>query len=64
MLASDDIPVTSGGDEDVGSRSSVFHGGDFVTGHGSLESIDRVDLGDQNTGTVGAEGLSTLQRRR
>ena len=60
MSASDDISVASGGDKDVGSRSSIFHGGNLVAGHSSLEGVDRVDLGDQNTGTVGAEGLSTL----
>ena len=62
VLAGDDVPVTGGGDEDVGAGSSVFHGGDFVAGHGSLESIDWVDLGDENSSTVRFQRLSTLGR--
>lgn len=46
VLAGDNVLVSSGGDEDVGAGSGVFHGGDFVTGHSSLESVDWVDLGD------------------
>jgi hypothetical protein len=41
--------------------SSILHGGDLVTSHGSLEGVDGVDLGDQDTGTVRAEGLGALQ---
>lgn len=58
--AGDDVPVTGGGDEEVGAGSGLLHRGDLVTGHGSLEGVDGVDLGDENTSTVRAERLSTL----
>lgn len=60
VFASDDVTVTGGGDEDVGAGSSVLHGGNFVTSHCSLEGVDRVDLGDQDTGTVRAKRFGTL----
>lgn len=62
MSTSDDIPVSSGGDEDVRPGSSVLHGGDFVAGHGSLKGVDGVDLGDQHASTVGLEGFGALLR--
>ncbi len=55
----DDIPASSGGNEDVTLGSSLLHSGDFVTGHGSLESVDGVDLGDDDSGTVRSEGFGT-----
>ena len=60
VLPGDNIPVAGGGDEDVGAGSGVFHGGDFITGHSSLESVDRIDLGDKNTSTIGLQRLGTL----
>ena len=59
VLADDDVSVTGGGNEDVGSWSSLLHSGDLVTGHGGLESVDGVDFGDNDSGTVGSEGLGT-----
>lgn len=59
VLSADDVSASSGGDEDVTLRGSVLHSGDLETGHGSLESVDGVDLGDDDTGTVGSEGLGT-----
>ena len=64
MSTSDDVPVTGGGNEKVGAGGSFLHSGDLVAGHGSLEGVDRVDLGDQNTSAIGAERLSTLGRRQ
>ena len=61
MSTSDDVPVTSGGNEDVGAVSSIFHGRDLVTGHGSLESVDGVDFGDEDAGTIRLQGLSALE---
>ena len=61
VLGSDDVPVSSSGNEDIGARSSLLHGGDLVTSHRSLESIDRVDLGDDDASTVGSERLGTLE---
>ena len=52
VLGSDNVSATSSGNKDVGAMSSIFHGGDFVTGHSSLKSVDMVDFGDQDTGTV------------
>src|SRR6185369_14596977 len=31
-----DVLVAGGGDEDVGARRGVFHGGDFIAFHGGL----------------------------
>lgn len=60
VSAGDDVAVTSGGDEDVGAGSSILHRGDLVASHGSLESIDGIDLSDQNTRTVGSERFCAL----
>jgi len=60
VLADNDVSVTGGGNEDVGSGSSILHGGDLVTGHGSLEGVDGIDLGNDDSGTVRSEGLGTL----
>lgn len=59
MGASDDVSAASGGDEDVTAGSSLLHGGDLVTGHSGLEGVDRIDLGDDDSGTVRSEGLGT-----
>jgi hypothetical protein len=61
VLAGDDVPVTSGSNEDVGARGGVLHGSDFETGHSSLESVDRVDLGDKNTSTKRPQRLGALE---
>lgn len=61
VLAGDDVPVTGGRNEDVGPRSSILHGRHFVTSHSSLQGVDRVDLGDEHTGSVRPEGLGALQ---
>ena len=52
VLRGDDITVASGGDEDVSTRGSIFHSGDFVAGHSGLESIDRVDFSNEDPSTV------------
>jgi len=57
MLADDDIPATGSGNDDVCSRSRIVHGGDLVAGHGSLKSVDGIDLGDDDSGSVRAEGF-------
>ena len=36
VSTSDDVAVTSGGNENVRTRSSIFHRSDLITGHGSL----------------------------
>lgn len=60
MLRGDDVAVTSGGNEDVRTRSSLLHGCNFIASHGGLEGVDGVDLGDDDTGTVGTERLGAL----
>lgn len=57
--AGQDITATSGGDEDLTNLGSLLHGGDLVASHGSLESIDWINLSNQDTGTHATEGLST-----
>lgn len=57
VLAGDDVTVSGGGDEDVGLGGSLLHGGDLVAGHGGLEGVDGVNLGDDDARSVRAEGL-------
>ena len=57
--ASDDVSAASGGDKDVTTGSGLLHGGNLVTGHSGLEGVDRVDLGNDDSGTVRSEGLGT-----
>lgn len=46
VLGSDDIPITCGCNENVCTRSGILHSRNLKAGHGSLKSIDGVDLGD------------------
>jgi hypothetical protein len=57
--ASEDVTAAGGGDEDLALGSGLLHGGDLVAGDGGLESVDGVDLGDDDTGTHAVEGLGT-----
>lgn len=63
VVTGDDVSAASGRDEDLALRSGLFHGSDLVTGHRSLEGVDGVNLGDDDSGTVGSERLSALQRQ-
>jgi hypothetical protein len=56
VLASEDVTASSGGNEDLTELGSLLHGGDLVTSHGSLESVDGVNLSDDDTGTHAVEG--------
>jgi len=56
VLASEDITATGGGDEDLTDLGGLLHGGDLVTGHSSLESVDGVNLGNEDAGTHAVEG--------
>jgi hypothetical protein len=58
VLANEDVTAASGGDEDLALRGGVLHGDDLEAGHGSLESVDGVDLSDEDTGTHGVKGVS------
>jgi hypothetical protein len=59
VLASQDVGTTSGRDEDLALGGSFGHGENLVTGDGSLEGVDGINLGDQDTGTHGTESHST-----
>jgi hypothetical protein len=59
MLASDDISASGGGNEDLTSGSSIFHGGNLVSRNSGLEGIDGIDLSDENASTHGMKCLST-----
>ena len=64
VLTDNDVSATGGGNEDVSLRSGILHGSNLETGHSSLESVDGVDFGDDNTGTVGSERLGTLKNAK
>ena len=57
MLAADDVLATGGGDEDAATLDGVFDGRHLVALHRSLESVDRVDLGDDDAAPEASEGL-------
>jgi hypothetical protein len=61
VLAGDNVPVTGGGDEEVGAGSGLVHGRDFETSHSGLEGVDWVDLGDKNASTVRPQSLGALK---
>ena len=52
---SEDVSAAGGGDEDLANLGGLLHGGDLVAGHSSLESVDRVDLSDENASTHAVE---------
>lgn len=57
VLSTDDVTATSGGDEDGGLGSSLLHGDNLVSLHASLESVDGVNLSDEDTGSHSLESL-------
>ena len=57
VLSRQDVTATGGGDEDLTLRSSLLHGGDLVALDGSLEGVDRINLGDKDASTHAAEGV-------
>jgi len=59
VLANNDVTAASGGDKDLTNGSGLFHGGDLETRHGSLKSVDGVNLGDENDSTHRVKSLST-----
>jgi hypothetical protein len=59
VLANQDITATSGGDKDLALGGSLLHRHNLETRDGSLESVDRIDLGDDNTGTHAVESHGT-----
>lgn len=59
VAANEDVTATSRGNEDLTLRSSLLHGGNLETGDGSLESVDGVDLGNNDTSAHGSKSLGT-----
>jgi len=59
VLANENVTAASGGDEDLALGSGLVHGGDLVSRDGGLESVDGVDLGNENAGTHAAESIGT-----
>jgi hypothetical protein len=57
--ASEDVTAAGGGDEDLADGRGLLHGGDLEARDGGLESIDGVDLSDNDTGTHAVESLGT-----
>lgn len=48
VLSGDDVLASGGGDDDVGLWSSLLEGGHLVSLHSGLESVDWVDLGNDD----------------
>jgi hypothetical protein len=57
VLEGDHVPVAGGGHVDVGLSQGLLDRGDLVAGHGGLEGVDRIDLGDDHPGAEGAQAL-------
>jgi len=58
LINHDDVLVTSGGDDDINLRDDIIEGDNLETIHASLESADRVNLGDADASTSSLHGLS------
>lgn len=61
VLGGDDIPVSGGGHKDIRASRSIFHRSDLESSHSSLESVDGVNLGDQDSSTIRTERLGALR---
>jgi len=59
VSTSDDVTATGGGDEDLTNGSNILHGSNLVTRDSSLQSVDWVNLGDNNSGTHTSQGHGT-----
>ncbi|MCY1241297.1 hypothetical protein D9M72_541910 [compost metagenome] len=57
VLGHDDVLVPGGGDEDVSFAEDALQFGHLVAVHGCLQRTDRIDLRDNHTGALPAEGL-------
>ena len=55
VLERDDVFVAGGGDINVAVAECAFDGVDLEAPHDSLQSVDRVDLGENSSGAVGTE---------
>lgn len=57
VSASKNVTAASGGDEDLTLGRGLLHGGDLEAGNGSLESVDGINLSDNDTGTHAVKSL-------
>ena len=57
VLDRDDVEVAGRGDEDVGGLDDRLEALDLVAVHRRLQRADRVDLGDDDAGTLAAQRL-------
>nr|BFE72051.1 hypothetical protein GCM10020092_053520 [Actinoplanes digitatis] len=57
VLVGDHAEAAGRGDEDVRGLHDVVHGGDLVAVHRGLQRADRVDLGDDDPGTLTTQRL-------
>src|SRR6184192_1136745 len=57
VLDSDDVAVAGGCDIDVRPAEGILDGRDFEAFHRSLERINRIDLGNDDTSAKAAEGM-------
>ena len=53
----DDVAAAGGGDEDLADWCSLLHGENLEARDCGLESVDRINLGDQDTSTHGVQCL-------
>jgi hypothetical protein len=56
---SQNVTAAGGGDEDLANGGSLLHGGDLVAGHSSLEGVDGINLGNDDTSTHAVESHGT-----
>ena len=59
MFDGDDVAVTGGRNENVAFLDGFFHRCHFEAFHGGLQGANRIDLRDQDTGSVRAHGVGT-----
>ena len=57
MFAGEDILAASGRDKNITAADCILHCGDLVTLHAGLQSVDRVDFGDDDTAAEAAKRL-------
>jgi hypothetical protein len=60
VFSGQDITVASRGDEQVRTGSGLLHRRHLVASHRGLESVDRIDLGHDHSGTIRPQRLGTL----
>jgi hypothetical protein len=59
VLANQNITATSGGDKDLSLASSLLHGQNLVARDSSLESVDGINLSDDDTSSHSVKSHST-----